>query len=197
VLRCYDLAMGSVDNADAWQRKKDGLKRDFGLWAIRHEDIVAALSAWLALRHAGDEEQNSGFIAFGAFVAAYGRLFSGDTALRGAKPWIPPEDEALHAQLMSQRHEAVAHSDIRFRTVHLLPPGIDRPGIDLVPACRFADWRWSVLGAKLSVDPKHVERRLHMLRSESAKRAVAALDELLDHCRGRILPIREMTLDEF
>lgn len=188
--------MKDPDRHDEWARKKSGLKKSFGLWAMRHEDAVAATVAWSVVQRAGKRRQWA-FLAFGAFIAAYGRLFTGSDALKREKTWIPPEDKDLHEELMAQRNEAIAHSDVRFRTVHLLPPGIDKPGVEFVPAHKVADWRWSVLGGELRSNMDRVGPRLTMLRTECAKRAVKALDDLLEHCRESVIPVREMTLDEF
>lgn len=188
--------MSDSDIKDVWARKKSGLKRSFGLWAMRHEDVVVALSAWGLVQRGGDKLHDVGFFAFSAFIAAYGRIFTGSDALKG-EPWIPPEDVALHKLLMAQRNEAIAHSDARFRTVHLLPPGIDKAGAAFVPAHKVSDWRWCVLAGEIRDNLNRVEPRLRMLQEEFARRASKALDELLEHCRDRVIPVREMTLDEF
>lgn len=177
---------------------KEHLKREFGLWAIRREDVTAALHTWMAFRKAGDaSDLLSQLVAFSAFVANYGRIFTGDLGLPSKSPWVTADDADLHAQLMSLRNEAVAHSDWAFRAVRLIPPGAEPPGIPPVPAHEIGQWRWFVRVGELKVDVDHVERRLRDLQRRFETEVNEAFDRLIQHCSDQIVAASETPLSEF
>jgi len=190
------------DARTRWLNTKQGLKRTFGLWAIRREDITAARNSWHMFRRATGTEGSNPFVqlaAFAAVIAAYGRVFSGNMGLGGKdlNEWVPPEDGELHEQLMKLRHEAVAHSDLAFRSIRLIPPGAVVRGVPVVPAHETDRWRWFVRAGELKADVDHVERRLLWLQKGFEARVFEAFDRLIAHCGKEIVVSTETSLADF
>mgnify|MGYP003667526853 FL=1 len=180
-------------------RKKEGLKRQFGLWAIRREDITMALHAWQAFRKAAKEDPKNGpraLLSLTGFVASYGRVFSGDSAHQGLPLDPGNSDTALHEHLMELRHQAVAHSDFEYRGIRLIPPGAICQGFPVVPAHQTDRWRWLIQALELHADQDHVEKWLKTLQKLFEDRSDEALKRLLAECSDQIIPSTEITLEE-
>lgn len=181
-------------------RKKEGLKRKFGLWAIRREDVTAALHAWCSftkLAKEAPEDALTALVTLTAFVASYGRVFSGETANKGLLASADAEDKKLHEHLMVLRHQAVAHSDLDYRAIRLIPPGATADGIEAVPAQHVHRWRWLVQALELRGDHDHVERWLRKLQKDFESRADEAFVRLHNECRAQIVPSVVIPLADF
>lgn len=183
--------MGTPGDGAAPNKKKDGLKRQFALWAIRREDITAALHAWRSFaKLAKDAPQDAltALVILTAFVASYGRVFSGETAYKGLLAGVGGEDKKLHKHLMDLRHQAVAHSDLDYRAIRLIPPGATADGIAPVPAHHVHKWRWLVQAMELRGDHDQVEHWLRTLQRDFEQRADEAFVRLHNECNAQIVP---------
>lgn len=176
------------------------MKRDFGMWATRREDVTAALDSWVAFWKANNATPRDilgARRAFVAFIADYGRIFTGDFGVPSKMPFVPASDAALHEQLMNLRNQAVAHSGLEYRDVRLYPPGALCEGLAPVPAHELDAWRWLVRAGELHVDAEHVEQRLRSLQKDFQERALRKFDDLMKHCSDRIVAVTETPLDSF
>ncbi len=176
------------------------MKRQFGLWVIRREDITAALHAWCAFRKLAKDAPQDALTALTlltAFVASYGRVFSGETAHNGLLGSVNEEDQKLHEHLMTLRHQAVAHSDLDYRAIRLIPPGATADGIPSVPAHHVHNWRWLVQAIDLRGDHDHVECWLRRLQKDFEHRSEQAFVRLYKECSTQIVPSVVIALAEF
>ncbi len=188
---------------------KDDLKKQLELWAIRQHDAKNAAVAWRmaavgyltepCAEERRDRKANDTLVhlALIAFVASYGRLFTGNLGLELKAPWVLAEDIAVHEHIMQARHGAVAHSSRELRRVRLVPPGAEYDGRVVTPAVAVDDWRWLVTSLALKADAGHVDRIVARIHDECAERASQALRRLLESCRDHVIATTITPLDEF
>lgn len=171
---------------------KDHLKQEFGKWAIRQFDATEAFNAWTILWRAESlapaKALKTGSImhlAVLALVAAYGRLFSGDSHLQAKPPWVLPPERAVHDQLMDLRHGSVAHSTAALERVTFFAPG-STVDDQVVSGISSEDWAWQVRALQISAPATDLDAHLRRLHTEIHSRSTAALKRLQGECGGRL-----------
>jgi hypothetical protein len=173
---------------------KQQLKQQFAQWAIWTFDINHAFQCWTRLWTSGlfgPQRQvpttSDHYLHLLALVAAYGRIFTGDTKLPGGTPWVLPEEREIHQHLLALRHGSVAHSSSDIERVRLYPPGSEVDG-QQVKGDDHLDWAWQVQALAPKTNFNALDGHLRRLHAAIHAKASEALKRLQQSCGNPVLP---------